>query len=242
LVAPDPTTPSSPPAGAAPAPTKPAKAFDPNARSAVAAAAVTAAVGVNIANRVLSVARLTAATPLAWKQGKMPLWAAEMLLQKSTIDIVPYEGGKWNLWGKAYATSAALKGAGALLTLGMAVPNTVGALRNGGPAALVDTREGRTGVVTSLAGVATLGFLGTAASHGRAGGLAGMFHSAFHDPLLGKWAFVGPMIGVYALVLGNELGYLDSLNRGDKRSAVDVIRDANHNFGPNFLKLVTGGG
>lgn len=196
-------------------------------RSRAAETAIVVGATVQVANRALSVGRIAAATPLAWKNGKMPLWAFELAVQKSTIDIVPASGGRWNAWGKAFATSQALKGVGALATLSVAGTSTLGALREGGPDALISSKQGRTGLAASAASVATLGFMGLAAAHGRSGGAAGMARSMFTDPMLGRWLVVGPSLAAWTVIGANELGYLDVLNKGERRDASTIVSDAN---------------
>jgi hypothetical protein len=187
-----------------------------NRQAPVVQAAIGLGLGIHFANRALSVGRLVAATPIAAREGKLPLWAFELAMQKSTIDIVPPTGGKWNLWGKAFATSQALKGAGALLTLGIAGPAMYDAWHNhGGAEGLVGSRSGRTGVVTSIAGLMTLNFMRGAAMEAAGKGAGAMARSAFTSHTLGTWKVVAPAMVAYSIVVANQMGYLDALNSGD---------------------------
>jgi len=104
-----------------------------------------------VVGKVLSAVRLVADFPIARKKGRLPLWGFELAVQKTTIDIVPPTGGYWGLWGKAFATSQALKGIGAIVTIAVAGAATSSALHNGGVPALGNTTKGRTGVAATIA-------------------------------------------------------------------------------------------
>ena len=179
-----------------------------------------------VVGRTLSATRIVFAFPHAKAEGRLPLWAFELLVQKSTIDIVPPRGGYLGLWGKAFAASQALKGVGAIATIALAGSATIGALGKGGPAALENSTQGRTGVAATIASVATLGFMGEAAHHAQGRGGAAMFKNMFTDEMLGKWKVVGPSLAAWTFILANQMGYLDWLNKGETRGGGQIMHDA----------------
>lgn len=228
----------APPAGHAPS-TQPATDPDGSAggeagRGAVALVALQVGLGLNLAQRALTETRLAIRLPhVVTREPKLlPLWAFQALTMKSTTKIVPSAGGPANAWGKAYKTSQAMKGVGALLTLGIAVPNTVSGLQQGGPKGLYDTRAGRTGMVSAATAAVQLTFLGKAfqATRGVAGGVAGHLNATLGHEMLGTYKAVGPGVVGYALILANEVGLFDSLNKDERRPLGEIARASKENL------------
>lgn len=190
------------------------------------------ATALGVGQRALSGARLSAAAVRrvrtgAWpeKSGSWALWGFETLMLKSTVDIVPYRGGPANLWGHAFVASQGMKGAASLVAFAAAGPNLWSGLQSDGPAGLVNTTAGRTGVITSIGGVIALQAMVASAARGGPGAIAKFSH-AFTDPALGRWRVVAPSMVTFALTIVNETGFMDSLNKGEVRSFGRVQRDA----------------
>jgi hypothetical protein len=109
------------------------------------------------------------------------------------------------------------------------VPNVYRAVHEGGPKALVDTREGRTGALQVASGALTLGTFGRAGAVARAAGVRGPARvalAAAGSASLTSPLILGTTLASSGLVLANDHGFLDFMNRGEQRSFGQVERDS----------------
>jgi hypothetical protein len=191
----------------------------------------------NVLNRALSEQRLILATPYARRNHKLLTWAAEMAFGKSTITVVPYKGGVWDLWRTAFASSTGIKLATAGITGALAgVSLWDGVRHHGGVPGLVQSRSGRTGITTGSAAAITLYYMWRASQNApkAAGAEKAVFtarlKSAFCDKSLGEFRVVKWALGAWALVGLNELGYFDFMDKGTHPSPSAAFHEATHRF------------
>lgn len=220
-------------------------------RTAIAVGAAAVGVGLNMTNRALSATRIIAATPHARRNHNMGQWFIQLMMQKSTNDVVPNIGGRLNLgfhvfentWQRAFQLSQGLKLLAIPVTVLVAGPNLYDAwVNHGGPKGLYNSRSGRTGVSTGIATAAQGYFLtkaakmvidnhsvNWAAKSGAIGKVQGTGEFVAHmvdQKFLGSWQVVGWAVAAYSVVIANEIGALDFLNKGDDRSVEQIGKDA----------------
>ncbi|MCW2950361.1 MAG: hypothetical protein JWN41_1374 [Thermoleophilia bacterium] len=170
-------------------------------------------------------------------------WASELVTGWVTNDIVPIEGGTVRLgsrlritdaWHRAYQASRGLAVAGLAVKLIYGIPNLVEALHEGGPEALVNTREGRTGAISVPGTLFDAGVLAIAliASKGKPNPI----RAAFTSPIFASNRVVLTAAALTAPVLLNEWGFLDFLNKGSRSDAVTNA----HDTAIHLLHLVPG--
>jgi hypothetical protein len=200
-------------------------------RAPAVAAVITTSFGIGLAQRALSVSRLTAAIPRTygrWPLGRAAaLWPIQFLTMKTTVDVVPSRGGPWNLWGKAFVASQSLKAVEIPLTVGLAATSGYAALKAGGPQALIDTRQGRTGAIATAVCSAHLYFLSRAAREAPRTGAMAWLGGTLGAEMLGKYKVVAPALVGFMTIALNEAGYLDFLNHDEHRSLMKIGVDAN---------------
>jgi hypothetical protein len=121
----------------------------------------------------------------------------------------------------AYRAAAGAEVGLAVFRISNGIPNVVRAVRAGGPAALIDTRTGRDGVLQTASGGLTLGLFGRAAGLARASGVRGVLPvtiaAATSETLTQPWV-LGTCLGASTLVFANDHGFLDFLNKGNTMS------------------------
>lgn len=126
------------------------------------------------------------------------------------------------------ATSLLGVGIGAFQVIS-GVPHIAHAIRDGGARALYDSREGRTGALQAAGGALTLGAFTRAGFAAKAAGVHGavpLVLAAATAPSLTSPVILGATIASSALVLANDHGFLDFMNRGDRRPVGQVERQA----------------
>jgi hypothetical protein len=130
--------------------------------------------------------------------------------------------------------SSVLLGASlAAIQIGSSIPNLVDALGKDGPwyENLAQTTSGRAGVLQLAGGTLGAAVFATAIKQtaGQAGpGIVSKVLTAGSAPIMARpvWGRIGLATG--AVVMANELGYLDFLNTGETRSVGTVLSDAAH--------------
>jgi hypothetical protein len=207
-----------------------------------AAIAVVVATDVGLTQKALSEARILSAIPRTYfgaAGGPMSerakwLLPVQALTMKSTIDVVPYEGGPLGSWRKAYVTANVMKAVTAPLSIYVAASAGIPAVLAGGPGALIDTRQGRSGLISAVGGVIQLGFMGLALKHAGGSGM-GRFGAMLEAPELGRYRVAAPALLAWAGVLANQGGLFDELDDGNTKSTHDILQD----FGPNLWTFVS---
>jgi hypothetical protein len=224
---------------------------DGGARSGIAKAAMLVGIGGGFLQNGVDVARLVKKYPEALRAGRfepslgrlgrLPTAIGLTFLTRADNRIVDPTaprvasaaslGRSFTRFDELAMKSSVLLGASlAALQVGSAIPNLVDAVGKEGPwhENLVGSTSGRAGML-QLGG----GLLGAsvfaAALHQTAGqgtGVVGRVLAAGKAPIAARplWGRIGLATG--AVVLANELGYLDMLNAGEQRSAGRVLADS----------------
>lgn len=130
--------------------------------------------------------------------------------------------------------SSVLLGASlAAIQIGSSIPNLVDAVGKDGPwhENLVQSTSGRAGMLQLAGGTIGAAVFATALKQtaGQAGpGIVSKVLTAGSAPIMARpvWGRIGLATG--AVVMANELGFLDSLNKGETRSIGQVLGDATH--------------
>ena len=142
-------------------------------------------------------------------------------------------------------TSVLLGASLAAIQIGSSIPNLADALDNEGPwyQNLAQSTSGRAGVLQLTGGVigASLFAKALRQTAGQGEGVIGRILAAGNAPIMAKpmWGRIGLATG--ALVMANEVGYLDMLNVDETRSTGQVLSDAVHKTpGLNDPTLRTG--
>lgn len=176
--------------------------------------------------------RIAAAYPLAKAQGQLPKWGAELATAWATNDIVPITGGTVKLgsrvlttqaWKRSYQLSVGMGAAFLAVSMLYGIPNLVDGLRDEGSDGLLGTRAGRTGVAGLAGGVLSAGILGVAymgATRGR-----GRLAAALAAPIHSRTSIVLAKTALGVPVMVNEMGYLDFMDRGERRDAWQAAGD-----------------
>jgi hypothetical protein len=121
----------------------------------------------------------------------------------------------------------------AALQLASAVPNLADAMSKDGPwyQNIAQSTSGRAGVLQLAGGGLGLGVFLTALHQTKGAGATGIVDrgmAAAKAPVMAKPVFTTVGLASGALVMANELGYLDFLNTGETRSVPTVLSDAAH--------------
>ena len=120
----------------------------------------------------------------------------------------------------------------AALQIGSAIPNLADALDNEGPwyQNLAQSTSGRAGILQLTGGLIGAGVFAAALRQtaGQGSGIVGRALAAGNAPIAAKplWGRIGMVTG--ALVMANEVGYLDMFNADETRSTGQVLSDAVH--------------
>lgn len=249
---------STPPANPTPqtdAPDKPAESSQASQRSDFAKAAMWIGVGGGVTQNVIDVFRLIKKYPEALragnfdptfgKLGRLPTALGLTALTRPDNRIIDPRwrgmaasietGGRtFDKFDDITMKTSVLLGASiALVQVGASIPNLVDAVRQDGPwyENLATTMSGRAGVLQLAGG--TLGLsvfaLGLKQTAGTAGpGFIQKVVAAGSAPIVAKpiWGRIG--LGFGAMVVANELGYLDWLNKGEHRPIGKALSDAAH--------------
>lgn len=133
----------------------------------------------------------------------------------------------------AMKSSVALATSLAGLQIATAIPNLADALSKDGPwyENLAMTTSGRAGVLQLSGGTLGLGLFATALhqTSGTAGpSVIDKVMAAAKAPVMAKPIFTTIGLASGALVMANELGYMDSFNTGETRPVGTVLKDAAH--------------
>ena len=182
--------------------------------------------GVQYAGGGIAIGRLIAARNLPYAQAHRGLWWLELVNQKPVHPMVPYETGWWKHSYRAGNTIGLSLGAVSLVS---GVLNLKDGYENhGGVNGITGSRSGRTGVLQTVGGAASVGMLTAAmidgARHG--GGVSGALHAATASRLLGTWTLAAIGFSLSQLWTANELGAFDSLNTDNTRSVAQTFGDA----------------
>lgn len=121
----------------------------------------------------------------------------------------------------------------AALQLASAVPNLADALSKDGPwyQNIAQSTSGRAGVLQLAGGGLGLGVFLTALHQTKGVGATGVVDrvmAAAKAPIMARPVFTTIGLASGAVVMANELGYLDFLNTGETRSVPTVLSDAAH--------------
>jgi hypothetical protein len=113
------------------------------------------------------------------------------------------------------------------------VPNLADAMSKDGPwyQNIAQSTSGRAGVLQLAGGGLGLGVFLTALHQTKGAGATGIVDrvmAAAKAPVMAKPVFTTVGLASGALVMANELGYLDFLNTGETRSVPTVLSDAAH--------------
>lgn len=177
------------------------------------------AVGFEGARRVVAGTRIALAGPVAYRNGKLPLWALELASQKATNDVVPHTGdavlfGKKvaRFWDHAFVFRNGATALACVAQLAISLPSLAESSRENGVHGLIGSEKGRQGVIALAAGGYTTAGIAYHAMKGRSE-LGGVGRAALRAPALGSWAMGGPALAGWALLVANKMGAFDALNR-----------------------------
>ncbi len=250
--APAPTTPTAPATEPAPAP---APASEGSQRSDAAKVAMMIGLGGGFAQNAIDVVRLVKKYPEALragrfdpslgKVGRLPTALGLTALTRPDNRIIDptwrgmaasvETGGRtFDTFDDIAMKSSVLLGASlAAIQIGSSIPNLYDALSKDGPwyENLAQSTSGRAGILQLAGGALGAAVFATALkqSAGQAGpGIVSKVLAAGSAPIMARpvWGRIGLATG--AVVMANELGYLDFLNKGEQRSTGTVLADAAH--------------
>jgi hypothetical protein len=212
-------------------------------RSALAAGAVAASNWGGVGKTIFDAGRVGLKLPEAKRAGMLPTAIRQMVTAAPTTTILnpelpaiaTAESGMQSftkLDGALYRTSALAGVAISGVQLLSAAPNIIDGVKSDGLAGLVDSKAGRSGIAQLAGGGLAVGLLGKAGMAAWAGGTRGALSltmEAAAAPLLTRPWVAGVGFATSAVVLANEWGYFDWMDKGDPRSTGAVLQDAAHN-------------
>jgi len=212
-------------------------------RSGVAKYAIIGAIGGGMLTNAIDVARILKKVPEAYRGGLLGTALTQAITTAPAMPIInppppgvaldAVRGGmsfsKWD--AGLMQASVALSSAVAVIQVASAVPNLYDALsQDGGVVNLAGTTSGRAGVLQLTGGGIGLYLLKRALSETKStpGGFVKRVVEAGKAPIMANamWKRVGIASGV--AVMANELGYLDFLDKDNKRAVVTTLKDATH--------------
>lgn len=226
---------------------------DGGERSGAARTATMVGIGGGLAQNVVDVTRLVKKYPEALRAGhyepalgrlgRLPTAVGLTALTRPdsrVIDPTAPRAASLASSGKSFTAfdelamkSSVLLGAGlAGLQVASSIPNLYDALSRGEGAWYEDlalSTSGRAGVLQLAGGSLGLTLFATALRQTRGQGTSGLVQriiTAGRAPIMAKPLFGRIATGSALLVMANELGYLDFLNRGERRRAGTVLREA----------------
>lgn len=226
---------------------------DGGERSSVARTAMMVGIGGGLVQNAIDVTRLVKKYPEALRAGRfepalgragrMPTALALTALTRPDARVIDpsapriastASGGKsFTRFDEAAMKSSVLLGASlAGLQIAASIPNLHDALSKDGPwyENLAQSTSGRAGVLQLAGGGLGVTLFATALrqtrGEGSAAGVVQRIITAGKAPIMARPIFgqIGTATGI--VVMANELGYLDFLNRGETRAAPTVLRDA----------------
>lgn len=229
---------------AAPAPaTRPTPA-PTEERGAISRAAIQFSFFAGLGKMGLDMARVAAKFPEARATGNLPTAVRQFITAAPTTSLIDPSAPRLAsaaLGGKtftafdrsAYRLSSGIGAALAGVQLASSVPNLIEGWQKDGPAGLVNSQSGRTGVLQAAGGGFALGLLSKAFVETRAAGTTGFLPTlleATAKPSLSRPWVAGIGFLTAGLVIANELGFFDFLNKGETRDLGQVMSDAVHNL------------
>lgn len=152
--------------------------------------------------------------------------AAGLAMMKSWNAIVPPSGGVMNAWGKAFTLSQFMKSLAIPATFFLAATNMPDGWKNGGPAGLVGSKSGRSGVIATAGSVAQIAFFAHAAQGMGGHGVGQAIRGTLGNPWLSSKLPICASVGVWSLFMLNEVGMFDSLNTGNTKSIGETVSGA----------------
>ena len=193
-----------------------------------------------VAKNVLDVGRSAVKLPEAFRAGTLAPALAQTLTASPTTHIIDPRAPRIATAASAgksftaldeigYRTSSLIGVGVGVFQVANGVPNIARAVARGGAVAIVNTREGRTGVLQAAGGALTLGAFARAGVAARAGGVTGAvpvtLAAASAASLSSPW-MLGATLASSGLVLANDHGFMDFMNKGEQRSFGQVQRDS----------------
>ncbi|MBC7461926.1 MAG: hypothetical protein H7287_11240 [Thermoleophilia bacterium] len=214
-----------------------AEPADPNRRGPLAVIGLAASVIPGaLKGLALDRPRIMLAHGHAKEAGHLKQWWLNMATGVPTNDVVPITGGTVKIgsrvlttqaWQRTYQWSNAI-GAGLTVSgLVMGVPNLIEGMQQDGWAGALNTRSGRTGTFSLIGSAVDIAVMGVAvaAAVRHPSGAGSLMTRTMAQPIFGNPAIVGAKLVLQAPVMLNEAGFLDFMNKGETRSALDVARD-----------------
>jgi hypothetical protein len=192
------------------------------------------------AKNVLDVGRAAVKLPEAYRAGRLMPALAQAVTASPTTHLIDPNAPRVASAASAGRSFTAVDAVGyraaSMLGVGLGafqmangIPNIVHAVHDGGPKAIVTTRDGRTGALQAIGGGITLGTFGRAAGMARASGVPGvgpvLLAAAGSASLASPWV-LGATVATSGLVFANGRGFLDFMNEGETRTVRQVERDS----------------
>lgn len=182
--------------------------------------------------------RLVAAGPHNFRNGTRGLWLYSMVPMVGpgpNTKVVPYQTG---MWRTAYRASNSIGPITTALGAVTSITNIVEGVREDGPAGLVTTKAGRTGVISSVGLGMAFGVLGASMLQGRGSGVRGMLMSGIDSPLRGniKVGLIGAALS--PLIFLNESGTFDFLDSGSDLGAAESVTNGVLNLPRTVAKIM----
>ena len=199
-------------------------------------------VGVSLGKNVLDMVRAGIKIPEAARAGRL----GHALLQtitaaptttlidpsKPTIATAASRGMSFTQVDSVLYRAAAFVGIGlGAFQVVTGVRNLHGAIKADGATAVYDTRRGRAGAMQTASGALTLGVFGKAMGSAAAAGVGGpmaVIGAAATSGALTSPVVMGATLLSGGLVLANDRGFLDFMDRGEERGFVRVQQDSWH--------------
>ena len=193
-----------------------------------------------VAKNALDVARSAIKLPEAYRSGRLVPALVQTITASPTTHLIDPNaprvasatsaGRSFTHVDEALYKSASLIGVGiGAFQFVSGVPNIYHAVKQGGASAIYDTREGRTGTLQAAGGALTLGAFAGASVAARAAGVRGVLPvtlAASSAASLSSPVLLVATIASSGLVLANDHGFLDFMNRGERRGFQQVERDS----------------